>query len=485
MLRNEFSNELIRECDFGDLRRNYAIVDLVDRIVEKGSLVVRDLANSRAEQVRFHRVLNNDNVSLDELKHQIYQQTAKRAATCSHVLAIQDSSEVALERNDDMADDVGFLKNRDVCGTVIHPVLALDTRDDFVLGLAGGTSFDYGKPREKYNHNEKRRVPIETKKSFRWIESAVEARRNLNEVDTVTVVGDRESDFYEFYTRVPAPGLEILVRAKKDRKARILGASTTKDIGELAPDMDFGGTHKIELRSRDKVANTHPKKSRPARLARNAILEIRFGKVELIRTDGSAKSEPEKVVLNMVDVREVNVPEDSKPIHWILLTSHEISSFAGALQVIEWYRKRWHIEQLFRSAKKAGLKLNDIQASSREPIEKLAFLGLLASVETLQLTLCRDGKIERDAEQMFTDSEVEVMQAQLVRLEGSTENLRNPYRSRTIAWCHWVIARLGGWKGKAKHGSQAGPKDIKRGLNRLRQVTIGWELATGKDVCIT
>ncbi|WP_132315420.1 transposase [Pseudobacteriovorax antillogorgiicola] len=212
---------------------------------------------------------------------------------------------------------------------------------------------------------------------------------------------------------------------------------------------------------------------------------VRFGKVELLRNDGVAKSEPEKVILQLIDVREIDSPEKADPIHWMLLTTHEINSYSDALQVIEWYRKRWHIEQLFRSAMRSGLKLDEIQASSQEPIDKLAFLGLLASVETLQLTLCRDGKIDRDASELFLESELEVLQAQLSRLEGSTKNLQNPHRRNTIAWCHWVVARLGGWKGKSKHGSPAGPKDIKRGLNRLRQITVGWELATGKNVCIT
>ena len=50
MLRREFSCELIKDCEFGDHRRNYAVYRPHNWIVEKGSVVVREIANSRLKK---------------------------------------------------------------------------------------------------------------------------------------------------------------------------------------------------------------------------------------------------------------------------------------------------------------------------------------------------------------------------------------------------------------------------------------------------
>src|SRR6266567_3035485 len=35
------------------------------------------------------------------------------------------------------------------------------------------------------------------------------------------------------------------------------------------------------------------------------------------------------------------------PIHWLLLTTHEVASVADAWQIVAWYKRRWIIEQFF------------------------------------------------------------------------------------------------------------------------------------------
>ena len=50
---------------------------------------------------------------------------------------------------------------------------------------------------------------------------------------------------------------------------------------------------------------------------------------------------------------------------------------------LRWYRQRWQIEQLFRTLKKQGLRLESSQLERRESFEKLTVLAVGVSVRTL------------------------------------------------------------------------------------------------------
>jgi hypothetical protein len=70
----------------------------LERIVSKGTLIVKRLASGRAEQVRFERFLWSEKVTIDEMKEAAVARTAQLANNCEHVLCFQDSTEVELSR---------------------------------------------------------------------------------------------------------------------------------------------------------------------------------------------------------------------------------------------------------------------------------------------------------------------------------------------------------------------------------------------------
>jgi hypothetical protein len=65
---------------------------------------------------------------------------------------------------------------------------------------------------------------------------------------------------------------------------------------------------------------------------------------------------PPSVTLYAVEALEVQPPAGQEPIHWRLLTTHEIICLEQAPRVIQWYGWRWKIEQLFATIKTAFLK---------------------------------------------------------------------------------------------------------------------------------
>jgi len=65
---------------------------LVQRMVERSTVRLRQLACDRAEAVRLGRFLRNDRVSLEALNQGAGERVGRLAAECGHVLAIQDTT---------------------------------------------------------------------------------------------------------------------------------------------------------------------------------------------------------------------------------------------------------------------------------------------------------------------------------------------------------------------------------------------------------
>ena len=67
---------------------------------------------------------------------------------------------------------------------------------------------------------------------------------------------------------------------------------------------------------------------------------------------------PPSVTLQAVDVREVGTRrKKAERLHWRLLTTHPVLDVAAALQIIDWYRDRWNIEQFFWTMKRQGERI--------------------------------------------------------------------------------------------------------------------------------
>ena len=79
--------------------------------------------------------------------------------------------------------------------------------------------------------------------------------------------------------------------------------------------------------------------------------------------------------MSLIELTEPDPPGASEPITWRLLTSHPVANTDAAWQIIDWYRARWTIEQLFRLLKKQGLRLEDSQVETAERLLKLVAIA--------------------------------------------------------------------------------------------------------------
>jgi hypothetical protein len=98
------------------------------------------------------------------------------------------------------------------------------------------------------------------------------------------------------------------------------------------------------------------------------------------------------VRLRLVEARETNAPDGVEPLHWRLLTTHEVTDAAMAWQSVAWYQARWTIEQLFRVMKSHGLQVEDSQLASADRLVKLAAVATKAACVDIQFVQEREGK---------------------------------------------------------------------------------------------
>ncbi|CAK0757243.1 hypothetical protein CCP1ISM_710001 [Azospirillaceae bacterium] len=100
---------------------------------------------------------------------------------------------------------------------------------------------------------------------------------------------------------------------------------------------------------------------------------------------------PASIPLHVVDVRDIDPPVGKTPIRWCLLTTHLVNDLADAMRIVAWYRRRWIIEQVFRTLKGQGLSIEESQVLDPDTLAKLAIAALIAAVRVMKRVHGRDG----------------------------------------------------------------------------------------------
>jgi Transposase DDE domain len=176
----------------------------------------------------------------------------------------------------------------------------------------------------------------------------------------------------------------------------------------------------------------------------------------------------------------VSSGHDGKPIHWRLLTTHVLATSDQARRIFDLYRKRWTIEEYFRTLKTAGFDIEEADIGAPEVMIKFVAAAAVAAVTIMQLVRSRDGTTQEHLADALEPEDQPVLEALSAQLEGATAKQKNPHPKGTLAFAAWVIARLGGWT--AYYG-KPGPMVMRIGLEAFRRIKYGTTLKL-QNVCI-
>ncbi|MBB2701085.1 UNVERIFIED_ORG: hypothetical protein GGI66_005799 [Rhizobium esperanzae] len=136
-------------------------------------------------------------------------------------------------------------------------------------------------------------------------------------------------------------------------------------------------------------------------------------------------------------------------MHWLLLTTHALSTATDAWQIVAWYKQRWMIEQFFRVMKTQGFKIEDSQLQLAARLEKLVAIAAKAAAIVLQLVQDRSGGDPHPASLAVSPQEINTLAALESRFKGKTKLQSNPHPKASLAWAAWIIAKLSDWNGYA------------------------------------
>lgn len=275
---------------------------------------------------------------------------------------------------------------------------------------------------------------IEDRESHRWVAATALAGAALRQAARITMVADREADIWEHFADRPAE-VDLVIRAAHDRALEDGGqlfaeASAWPEAGRLEVTVE----------------------ARPGQKTRLARLALRFGPAVLRRARRLSHTERDTRLLAvwLVDLREVDPPQGATPLHWRLLTTHEVERADQAIEIASIYRRRWIIEQVFRILKTKGFDIEALSIEAEEPRNKLIAACLVVACAVQKMVQARDGTTAdgippRPITDAFMPEEQPILRALSQSLEGKTQRQKNPHPPDSLAFATWVMARLGGW----------------------------------------
>ena len=443
-----------------DIRIKKRIQYSMNKMLTLGSSIVNRLSSFHTEKIGFYRMLSNTRFTHEDLLEGSFNLCVSNM-DANHVLAIQDTTEFNYSGiksklgSDD--PDIGPTGCSKIAGFFCHPMLIINPISNALIGFSSVQIYNriWGQASKK----ERKNLDIEEKESYRWIESSIETKELLPENVTVTIIGDRENDIYEDFVRVPDERTNLLIRSRCDR--RIVGEH--KKLYNLLENTDVAGSIEVEI-----AAQKNRKK-------RTAIIDVKFTKAKICAPSNLKVSQKE-IEIYIIEATEnpSSVPTGESGISWKLLTTHKIENLEKATECINWYKKRWLIEELFRVIKTKGFEIESSQLGDGFKLKKLLAMTLEVALQVMRLKLSFNNE-DQEAESLFNSKEVRFLEKLNKKIEGQTEKQKNPHAEKKLAWVAWIIARIGGWTGYKSQGPP-GYITIKNGLDKYHQQYEGYLL---------
>ena len=150
---------------FGDARRAAVGTELLERVTATGSLVIRKLGATRAGELAIHRFLSAPSVSCQEMLGTLAGRT-QSATAGRRIVVAQDTTEINFAGRAANRRGLGAAGDGVSAGFFIHPLVAIDSETEAVLGLLDAQIWTRD---DAIEAAPRRQRAIEDKESMRWL----------------------------------------------------------------------------------------------------------------------------------------------------------------------------------------------------------------------------------------------------------------------------------------------------------------------------
>ena len=481
-----WANEEYGQAELGDARRTKRAVLLLSRVTENRAGKVTQVCPTDAERKGAYRLLEDDNVPHESLIDAAGCACARRSASYPFVFVPVDGSSAKL------ADPIGALGavgtyEAGARGVKVISAIALSPAGE-PIGLASQELWmrppkPKTKPRrvrgkqqaKAKQHARAKRLarekarsratrPVHQKETQHWIDVIHAAKCRFQEHAPATRCWfqiDREADAWPILVALvhERPEDRFTVRAAWSRRV----TQTDGSLGYLRPVLeshDAIGGYEVDV-----VAGMK-------RTARRAHLEIRVAEVVLDlcdkRTDRRIALKVSAVWASEVDT----TPHGEKPLDWLLLTNHASDTLEQAQLVIDGYALRWRIEQVHKTWKSGGCRIEDSQLHSPQAVMKWATILFSVAIRVERINYLARTSPDLPASVELSPHEIRALLLLKRKYKKRTETI--PDAMPTIAQAARWIADLGGYTGKSS-GGPFGSITLGRGLTKVVTVASALE----------
>ena len=422
---------------------------------QPGALVPQACNGSEAKAKAAYRFLSNKQVDMETLLKPHVESTADRMKEQEIVLAVQDSStlDYTLHPGTKKLGPINT-KRSTKTGLILHDTMAF-TPEGTPLGLLDVQCWARD-PNDRGKKERRAKLPIEEKESMKWLNShrALREVQRLCPSTRLVSVGDREADIYElFHERVNDPtSPDLLIRAERTRKRKV----GEEDLWEKMEKEGVAGYRMLHI----------PGKG--GRSKRDAKLEVRFSRVTLKPPQGK---DMRPLEVWAIYAREVDCQSDvKKPVEWMLLTTVEVSCFAEAIERLDWYSKRWGIEEYHRILK-SGCRIQDRRLSDADRLKACLAIDMVVAWRVMLAT-----KLSRETPDVPCTEVFEEAEWKALHIYKGEDIPEKPPGLRKVTR---MVASLGGFLGRKSDG-EPGQTTLRRGLERLEGMKTMYSLLTSR-----
>jgi len=420
------------DIDFGDERLSKRFNSTLNLLSQDPQASVNRACGTPASAKAAYRMVANENVTEGIIisTHREVTLERIRESGAPIVLVPQDTTELNYTRLEHTSGLGSIGTKENLRGILAHSAIGV-TPQGQILGLLHQTLWVRPEEERGKSHGRNQR-PIKDKESNRWLETMDQVESGDQGAARLVHLCDREGDIYELFNKAICDQRLFLVRRVHNRCT-----DEGERIQKYLENQPSAGTYEVTI----------PRDSHTSREQRTATINVRFGRVNILRPQDLISSDSLSVSLtvSVISACEINAPEGVEAVNWQLITNLAVEDFETAKEYIRWYTYRWLIE-IFHFTLKSGCGVEKLQSDTVERLRKLITIYSIIALRIMVVTYLARTDPEASCETFLAPVEWKVLYCTAKRTK------KPPLMPPTVYEACIMIAMLGGFAGYKSSG---------------------------------